>query len=86
MTQRELNRDIKRLGAEIYRMSFQDQNEYFKYLENVAKPEFIRLYHADGSFEFMNLSSIKIMLRLNVAHKFIALHQFGLNINYAKLV
>jgi hypothetical protein len=86
MTAKELNRDIKRLGAEIYRMSFEDQTKYFEYLEKVAKPEFTRLYLADGSFEYMNLSSVKIMLRLNVAHRFYPLHLFGININYSKLV
>jgi len=86
MTKKELNRDIKRLGSEIYRMSFEDQNKWFEYLEKVAKPEFIRLYYADGSFEYMNLNSVKIMLALNSKYKFIPLHQFGLNINYSKLV
>lgn len=86
MTKAELNRDIKRLGAEIYRMSFEDQDKYFKYLEETAKPEFLRLYRADSSFEYMNLNSIKLMLRLNVKFNIVPKHQFGLMIDERNLI
>ncbi len=86
MTPKELNRDIKRLGSEIYRMSFEDQNEYFKYLDTTARKEFTRLAHADSECDYMNLTSIKIMLRLNLSHRFIPLHTFGLNINLKELI
>jgi hypothetical protein len=80
MTKQELNRDIKKLAAEIYRMSFEDLVPYFKYIEDVAKPEFIRLFKADDEFKNVTLSSLKIMLRLNVKHRFVPFHTFGLNI------
>ena len=86
MTKQELNRDIKRLANEIYRMSFEPQKEYFEYLDKIASKEFKRLYCADSSMEYMNLLSVKIMLRLNVSHKFIPLHNFGLHIELSKLI
>ncbi len=78
MTKQELNRDIKRLSSEIYRLSFGDNTDYFSYIENEGKKEFTRLYYANKDFSGLNLQSIKIMLRLNVKHRFIPFHQFGL--------
>tara|TARA_R110000772_G_scaffold46279_2_gene105684 strand:+ start:551 stop:811 length:261 start_codon:yes stop_codon:yes gene_type:complete len=86
MTKAELNRDIKRLGAEIYRMSFEDSDKYFEYKDTTARKEFERLFWADKEFEYMNLNSIKLMLRLNVAHRFIPFHQFGLMIKEKHLI
>lgn len=86
MTKQELNRDIKRLANEVYRMSFEPQEKYFEYLEKTASKEFRRLYNSDSNFEYMNLLSVKIMLRLNVSHKFIPLHNFGLHIELSKLI
>lgn len=80
MTPKELNRDIKKLASEIYRRSFEDQTAYFKYVEGPAKEEFKRLFYADQKFEYMNLQSMRTMLRLNVRHRFIPFHQFGLQI------
>lgn len=86
MTSKELNRDIKRLGAELYRMSFEDSKVYWAYIENAAKKEFMRLFYADTAFEFMNLNSVKLMLRLNIKHRFVPLHTFGLSIDETKLI
>lgn len=81
MTKQELNRDIKRLNSEIYRMSFKDQREYLNYIDITAKMEFNRLYMADKTFEYMNKESIVIMLKLNLRHRFVPLHTFGIDIN-----
>jgi len=86
MTKKELNRDIKRLGAEIYRMSFEDQDKYFEYLDKEARKEFIRLFYSDQDFEYMNLNSVKLMLRMNLKNRFIDLHTFGLMINERDLI
>lgn len=72
MTAKELNRDIKRLAK--------DFNTDKAQLPEFEK-EFKRLYWADDKFEYANLFSLKAMLRINSRHRFIALHQFGLNIN-----
>jgi len=85
MTKQELNRDIKRLKSEIYRMSFDDQKSYFDYIDNQAKKEFTRLFWADKEFEYMNRTSILIMLRLNIRFRIIALQTFGLNIELNEL-
>ena len=77
MTKNELNRDIKRLKSEIYRMSFESLETYLKYIETDAKKEFTRLYYADQQFEYINRTSVLIMLRLNLSHRFIPLHLFG---------
>lgn len=81
MTKRELNRDIKRLASEIYRMSFEDANKYFTYIEREAKREYLRLYDDDDTFENMNRQSILIMMVLNRMHKFKAQRHFGLRIS-----
>lgn len=80
MTKTELNRDVKRLNSEIYRMSFEDFNEYQNYIETAARKEFRRLYDADNQFEYMNKQSVIIMLKLNLRHQFIPLHTFGIHI------
>jgi hypothetical protein len=81
MTNAELNRDIKRLNKAI--KSFpksEDNGPYFEFIEKWVKPEFKRLYYADSGFTAMNRESILIMIRLNLSHRIIAFHQFGLNI------
>ena len=70
MTKQELNRDIKRLANNHATMNEADLNKEFK-----------RLYYADSNFEYMNLNSLKMMLRLNLRYRVIALHFFGININ-----
>lgn len=80
MTPRELNNAVKILNSELYRMSFGDLDEYIKYRDNEAKKEFIRLYHADETMESLTKRSILIMFRLNLKHRFIAFHLFGINI------
>ena len=70
MTKQELNRDIKRL----YKNITPNNSEQFE-------EEFRRLYFADKSFEYTNLNNLKIMFRLNLRYRFIALHQFGLSID-----
>lgn len=73
MTAKELNRDIKRLHTSIEKSDMQ-KIEVFKQHEK----EFHRLYFADRKLEYWNLNSFKIMLRLNLRYRFIALHAFGL--------
>lgn len=71
MTKQELNRDIKRLAKQ-----FGTEKENTPEFEK----EFKRLYFADREFTYMNKDSVLIMLRINLRHRFIALHQFGINI------
>ena len=82
MTIKELNRDIKSLNKYIKGISqaadlMKDNAAYYRDIENVAKPEFIRLYHAANDFKALTKDTILIMLRLNISHRFIALHNFG---------
>lgn len=70
MTKQELNRDVKRLA-----------NKHIEMQEQDVIKEFKRLYYADSNFEYMNLNSVKMMLRLNLRYRVIALHIFGININ-----
>lgn len=80
MTKKELNRDVKRLLKTVSGIA-KDEN-YHENIEKYVKPEFMRLYLADRSFEYMNRQSILIMLRLNVRYRFEALHHFGLQISF----
>lgn len=82
MTKQELNRDIKRLHKAIANKSSNPDGEYYKYIETTAKNEFTRLYHAADNFEALTKQSILIMFRLNLRHRFVAFHNFGLTINY----
>jgi hypothetical protein len=75
MTNRELNRDIKRLLKMKATDESGNQNQEFV-------KEFKRLYHADKEFTAMNAESIKIMLRLNLKYRIEPLHMFGIYINY----
>ena len=70
MTPKELNRDIKRLCKNAPNLT-----------ESARNTEFKRLYFADKEFEAMNKESIKIMFRLNLRHRIIPFHAFGLFIN-----
>jgi hypothetical protein len=81
MTNQELNRDIKRILKEDLLYS---QTSKEVHLENVRN-EFKRLYNADREFTYMNRTSILIMIRLNLKHRFIAFHNFGLFIDLEKL-
>jgi hypothetical protein len=72
----ELNRDIKRLSAKV--KSISNSPNYFDIVESEIKTEFKRLYYADTELKYMNLNSIKIMLRLNVQLRIIPFHNFGL--------
>jgi len=72
MTNKELNRDIKRL-SKVFGTEKAHTPEFEK--------EFRRLYYADTSMKYLNAQSMRIMLRINVRHRFIACHQFGLMIN-----
>lgn len=85
MTKNELNRDIKRLKSEIYRMSFESLETYYKYIDTEARKEFKRLYYADDKFQYMNKTSVLIMLRLNLSHRFVVLHHFGIGIELNNL-
>lgn len=81
MTAAQLNRDIKKLANEFYRLSFENADDQYDFIEGKGKKEFMRLYNADENFEYMNLQSVKLMLRLNLRHRFVALHNFGLKIS-----
>jgi hypothetical protein len=73
MTTQELNRDIKRLLKED---SLYASTNKAVHLDNIRR-EFVRLYMADQYFQYMNRTSILIMLRLNLRYRFVALHSFG---------
>ena len=80
MTASELNKAVKKLNSELYRMSFEDTGKYFEYIAKEAKNEFIRLYCADKTLESLSKRNILVMFRLNLKHRFIALHNFGVDI------
>lgn len=80
MTTQELNRDIKRLHKAIALKS--GTADYYNYVDTTARTEFKRLYYADKEFKYMSKESIKMMIRLNLKHRFEPLHMFGIFINY----
>lgn len=83
MTTLELNKAIKSLNNYIKGIKqaaemMEDNTAYFRDIDKVAKPEFIRLLNADSSFKSLTAESIRILLRLNLSHRFVAFHTFGL--------
>ena len=80
MTNQELNRDIKRLWN-VRELHKQDHDNYYDFVTNEGKNEFIRLYFADKNGESLNLMSLKIMHRLNQIHRYIPFHMFYINMN-----
>ncbi len=81
MTNKELNRDIKRLyNAYKSKCGGEATDEYFAWIENQVKPEFVRLYHADNTFQVLTADNIRRMLVLNRVLRAIPFHQFGLYI------
>jgi hypothetical protein len=82
MTKQELNRDVKRLFKNYYEASkVNPSNEYWEWIEKTVKPELKRLYYADTNFSALTLTSLKMMLRLNVSLRVIPFHHFGLSID-----
>lgn len=59
-----------------------DNTIYFDFLNKHAKNEFERIYRQDETFTLLNKQSILTMFRLNISHRFIAFHQFGINIEF----
>ena len=74
MTNRELNRDVKRLARHHEGMEAVD----------VIK-EIRRLYFADAGFTALNKKNILRLLRLNLIYRAVELHQFGLYIDLDNL-
>ena len=72
MTNQELNRDVRRLKN--YRAK--NPND----MTRIAN-EFVRLYRADDQFEAMTKDNALFMLRLNLMHRFIPPHTFGIMID-----
>jgi hypothetical protein len=74
---KNINKEVKRLNSEIYRISFEPMDKYYTYIETEARFDFCRIYELDPKFEYLNKESILIMLQLNLRHRFIPFHRFG---------
>lgn len=85
MTTRQLNNRIKVLAQRHYHESFKDLDIFLKYVENEFKPEFKTCYNA-ADIEDLSKESILILLRLNLRHRVISFHNFGININYTDFI
>lgn len=67
----DYNDEIENFLQGIHLVTENRPNNFYKYIQEIAKPEFQRLYDLDRAFEKMNSKSIKIMLRLNLSHRFV---------------
>lgn len=81
MTTQELNRDIKRLRKRFCSYQKLEGDEYYDAIKSL-RPEFTRLFYADAEFKYMNRDSIITLLRINVKHRFVPIHLFGINIEF----
>jgi hypothetical protein len=79
MTSIELNKGIKNLHTSI--MKTRNESGFSESDLQFFSKEFIRLFHADVKFEYMSRKSVLILLRLNLRHRFVPLHVFGINID-----
>lgn len=85
MTTRQLNNRIKVMAQRHYHESFKETETFLKYVDTEFFPEFITCYNA-ANLEDLSKESILILLRLNLRHIVINFHQFGIDINYSKLI
>lgn len=79
MTKQELNRDIKRLFNKIQslQLNYQyDPNTYINFIEGEGKKEYLRLYYADRTTEYLTKNSLVTMMTLNRSHRFVQFHVF----------
>ncbi|MEX0594967.1 MAG: hypothetical protein WD512_00580 [Candidatus Paceibacterota bacterium] len=80
MTNRQLNRDVKRLlkAHRERRREFQKGNVDKGWeIEKEIQSEIRRLYYADTKLEYISKNNLLIMLRLNLRYRAITLHHFG---------
>ena len=77
MTNRELNRDVKRLYKRCKKnlKSTQDWSVYDLEMEFLAK-EYKRLFYADREMKVLSKQSVLMMLSLNNSYRFVPLHHF----------
>lgn len=75
MTAKELNRDIKRLGNRYNDLKVVGGDTYYNEIESVKK-EFRRLHGADSEATYINLSSMKTMVRMNRELRVLEIHEF----------
>lgn len=79
MTKAELNRQIKKLSNDWKKLQSSPADNYFSQKDELGK-ELKRLYHVDPNMEYMNASSLRIMIRLNLSFRVIPFHHFGIQI------
>lgn len=75
-----MDKAIKELNSELYRLSFENTAEYYIYIETKAKQEFVRIYEMDKTLESLAKRNILVMFRLNQRHRFVPFETFGINI------
>jgi len=83
MTNKELNRDIKRLQTAFKKhwASYTDTfNTDYHAQSDLLHKEYKRLLYADSDCTAMNLANFKFMYRVNLRERIIPLHTFGINI------
>ena len=83
MTNKELNRDIKRLQI-AFKKHWDLYNivpaRVYQDCTDILHKEYKRLLYADSDCSAMNLNSFKFMYRVNLRERIIPLHTFGINI------
>jgi hypothetical protein len=80
----QLNKDVKNLVASISKCSKENElnlDRYFDFLNTVAKVEFERIYNEDRTFTLLNKNNVLNMFRLNIKHRFLPFHSFGIHID-----
>ena len=91
MTNKEINRDIKRMWKKFDEIRDNlnahaiNTKEYGELIEEKIRPEYLRLAHADNSFKTMNRKSILILIIINRKFQFERQFRFGLNIDETQL-
>jgi len=76
MTKQELNRDIKRLYNKFDKLAGDD---FYKFVETEGQKEFKRLYYADSEADYLNKTTLLMMMNLNRRYRYIQFHTFYIN-------
>lgn len=87
MTKQELNREVKKLFREYYKLRAKNENtpEHWTETERMTK-RLNDLYRADTSLNSLSRENVLRMLSLNVSLRAVPFHQFGLMIEESKLM
>lgn len=81
MTPKQLNSRIKKFGKRYLTELKKPADEFFNWLNTEGTEEFNTLCGADQEMKYINKQSILILMRINMRHRLMPFHRFGMMVN-----